>query len=54
LYAVTGVLIAAVLTLIPPLSFGTFWQMAVIFLAADLVACIAIKTGLLKWPRVRS
>ncbi len=54
LYAITGVLIAAVLTLIPPLSFGTFWQMAAIFLVADLVAYIAIKAGLLKWPRVRS
>jgi hypothetical protein len=53
LYAITGVAIAAVLTLIPTLAFGTFWQMAAIFLVADLVGYIAIKTGLLKWPRVR-
>ncbi len=54
LYAIAGVVLAAVLTLIPALSFGTFWRMAAIFLIADLVGYIAIKTGLLKWPRVRS
>ena len=46
--AIVGVLVAAVLSFIPMLSFGTFWQMAAIFGIADLLVYVAMKTGLLK------
>lgn len=46
--AIVGVLVAAVLSFIPMLSFGTFWQMAAIFVIADLLVYVAMKTGLLK------
>ena len=46
--AVLGVLVAAVLSFIPMLSFGTFWEMAAIFAIADLVVYVAMKTGFLK------
>jgi len=49
--AVFGVLIAAVLSFIPMLRFGTFWQMAAIFTIADLLVYVAMKTGLLKTYR---
>lgn len=54
LYGIAGVLTAGVLSLIPRLSFGTFWRMAAVFIVADLVTYIAIKIGLLKWPRGRA
>lgn len=46
--AILGVLVAAVLSFIPILSFGTFWQMAGVFVIADLLVYVAMKTGLLK------
>ena len=46
--AVFGVLVAAVLSFIPMLSFGTFWEMAAMFTIADLLVYVAMKTGLLK------
>jgi predicted lipid-binding transport protein (Tim44 family) len=46
--AVFGVLVAGVLSFIPMLSFGTFWQMAAMFTIADLLVYVAMKTGLLK------
>jgi hypothetical protein len=49
--AVFGVLVAGVLSFIPILSFGTFWQMAAMFMIADLLVYVAMKTGLLKQYR---
>ena len=46
--AVFGVLVAGVLSFIPMLSFGTFWEMAAMFVVADLLVYVAMKTGLLK------
>ena len=46
--AVVGVLLAAMLTLVPSLAFGTFWQMAGILIAADLTLYLAMKLGWLK------
>jgi len=46
--AVFGVLVAGVLSFIPMLSFGTFWEMAAMFTIADLLVYAAMKTGLLK------
>jgi hypothetical protein len=46
--AVFGVLVAGVLSFIPMLSFGTFWQMAAMFTIADLLVYVAMKTGLLR------
>ena len=46
--ATVGVLLAAILTLVPFLAFGTFWRMAGILIAADLVVYVAMKLGLLK------
>jgi len=49
--AVTGVLVAALLTLVPSLAFGTFWRMAAILVGADLVVYLAVKLG---WLKLRS
>jgi hypothetical protein len=49
--AIFGVLVAAIMSLIPALSFGTFWQMAGIFLAADAAVYILIKVGVMRPPR---
>lgn len=46
--AILGVLVAAVLSFIPMLRFGTFWQMAGVFVIADLLVYVAMKTRLLK------
>ena len=46
--AVFGLLVAGVLSFIPMLSFGTFWEMAAMFVVADLLVYVAMKTGLLK------
>jgi hypothetical protein len=51
--AVVGVLMAALLTLVPAASFGTFWQMTAILLSADLVVYLAMKLGWLKMRRDR-
>ena len=51
--AVVGVLIAALLTLVPVVAFGTFWQMAAILVGADLVVYLAMKLGWLKMRDVR-
>lgn len=49
--AVAGVLLAAILTLIPSMTFGTFWRMAAILVGADLVVYLAMKLG---WLKLRS
>lgn len=46
--AIVGVLVAGLLTLVPAISFGTFWEMAAIFIIADLIIYVAMKAGLLK------
>jgi len=46
--ALTGVLLAAILTRVPSLAFGTFWHMAFILIAADLTIYVAMKLGWLK------
>jgi hypothetical protein len=51
--AVVGVLMAALLTLVPAVAFGSFWHMTAILLAADLVVYLAIKLGWLKMRRDR-
>lgn len=51
-FAISGVLIAGLLTFIPVAAFGTFWQMAAIFVIADLVLYIAMKSKLIRLPRV--
>ena len=45
---ITGVLLAAVLTLVPSLAFGTFWRMAAVLVGADLVVYVAMKVCWLK------
>jgi hypothetical protein len=50
---VIGVLLAAILTLVPTVAFGTFRQMAAILVAADLTVYIAMKLGWLKMWRDR-
>ena len=45
---VVGVLLAAILTQVPAIAFGTFWQMAAILMAADLMVYLAMKLGWLK------
>ena len=42
---------AALLTLVPTVAFGTFWQMTAILVSADLAVYLAIKLGWLKMPR---
>ncbi len=51
--AAVGVLMAALLTFVPAVAFGTFWQMTVILLGADLVVYLAMKLGWLKRRRDR-
>jgi hypothetical protein len=46
--AIVGILVAALLMFIPILRFGTFWQMAAVFVLADLVVYIAMKARLIK------
>jgi hypothetical protein len=49
--AIFGVMIAGVLTFVPILRFGTFWEMSAMLLIADLLLYVAMKTGLLKQYR---
>lgn len=49
--AVLSILIAAVLTQIPVLRFGSFWLMAGVLVGADLVLYLLMKIGLFKAPR---
>ena len=51
-FAITGVLIAGLLTFIPMAAFGSFWQMALILVIADLVVYVAMKLKLIRLPRV--
>lgn len=51
--AAIGVLVAALLTRFPKVSFGTFWQMAMTLIIADLVVYVGMKLGWLKMPRPR-
>ena len=51
--AVVGVLLAALLTLVPAVAFGTFWQMAAVLVGADLVVYLAMKLGWLKMRRAQ-
>jgi len=48
---IVGVVVAALLMFIPVLRFGTFWQMAAVFVLADLVVYVAMKTRLIRPPR---
>jgi hypothetical protein len=52
--AVISVLIAALLTRIPVLQFGSFWTMTGILVGADLVLYLLMKLGLFKAPRDRA
>jgi hypothetical protein len=49
--AIFGMLAAALLSFIPVLRFGTFWQMAAVFVLADLIVYVAMKTRLVRAPR---
>jgi hypothetical protein len=49
--AILGMLAAALLSFIPVLRFGTFWQMAAVFVLADLIVYVAMKTRLVRAPR---
>jgi amino acid transporter len=51
--AVGGVVMAAVLSLIPAIAFGSFWKMAAIFISADLFVYVLMKLGWLKLRRDR-
>lgn len=46
--AVTGVLLAAILTFFPSLAFGTFWKMAAVLVGADFIVYVVVKLGWLK------
>jgi hypothetical protein len=46
-----GILLAALLTFVPVLAFGSFWRMAAVFVGADVVRYLGIKAGLLALPR---
>jgi hypothetical protein len=52
--AVVSVLVAAVLTQIPALRFGSFWMMTGVLIGADLVLYLLMKVGVFKAPRDRS
>lgn len=52
--AVIGVSLAALLTRIPAGAFGSFWQMAIVFIIADLIVYIVMKLGWIRMPRQRS
>ncbi len=52
--AVVSVLLAAILMQIPVLRFGSFWMMAGVLIAADLVWYALMKLGLFKAPRNRA
>ena len=51
---VISVLIAAVLTQVPALRFGSFWLMAGILIGADLIFYLVMKLGVLKTPKGRT
>ena len=51
-FAISGVLIAGLLTFIPQAAFGSFWQMAMILVIADLAIYMAMKLKLIRLPRV--
>lgn len=52
--AVVSVIIAAVLTQIPMLRFGSFWTMAGILIGADLVLYVLMKLRVFKAPKDRA
>lgn len=45
---IIAILVAAALTKVPALAFGTFWQMAAAFTVADLLLYIAMKSKLIR------
>jgi hypothetical protein len=49
--AVISVLIAALLTQVPALRFGSFWLMAAVLVGADVVVYVLMKAKLFKIPR---
>jgi hypothetical protein len=49
--AIISVLIAALLTQVPALRFGSFWLMAAVLVGADVVVYLLMKTRLFKVPR---
>ncbi|HVF39376.1 MAG TPA: hypothetical protein VM939_05700 [Gemmatimonadaceae bacterium] len=48
--ALLGILLAAALTQIPILAFGSFWLMAAALVGSDVVVYLAVKLGLIKIP----
>jgi hypothetical protein len=52
--AVVSVLVAALLTQIPALRFGSFWMMAGVLIGADLVLYGLMKLGVFKAPGDRA
>ncbi len=52
--AIIGVLLAALLTRIPAAAFGSFWQMAMVFIVADLIVYIVMKIGWIRMLRPRN
>jgi hypothetical protein len=51
--AAMSILIAALLTQISALRFGSFWMMAGVLIGADLVAYVLMKLGVFKTPKDR-
>lgn len=49
--AILGVLLAALLAQTRLLAFGSFRMMVIVFLIADIIGYITMKTGLMKSPR---
>jgi len=49
--AVFGVLLAALLAQTRVLAFGSFRMMVIVFLIADVISYITMKTGLMRSPK---
>lgn len=51
--AAVSIAIAAIVTRVPRLQFGSFIEMSVVLLASDVVIYLLMKIGLMKSPRDR-
>lgn len=51
--AAVSIAIAAIVTRVPLLRFGSFIEMSIVLLASDVVIYLLMKTGLMKSPRDR-
>jgi hypothetical protein len=49
--AVLGVMLSALLSQTRVLAFGSFRMMVIVFLVADIISYITMKTGLMRSPR---